>query len=81
MNQDSLYIPQERVDAVLKDIAELNNIYEEYRKIDCPDNAIRCKVDKCNLVSRHVLYNAGFRRRALWPEVSSVFDSTDSDIS
>ena len=74
---------QEYVDAVEKDINELNNIYEGYRKIDCPTNEMRCRLDKCNIVSKHVIKNAqsqiqGLEAELDWPEVSSVFSSVSS---
>ena len=77
---------QGNIDSLENKVSQLNSIYDAYRKLDAPDNEMRRKMDKSNEVSKRVILNAqaqiqGAEGEQLWPEVSSVFDSTASSFS
>lgn len=43
-------ILQEHVTRIEKELAELNDIYDAYRKVDVPTHDMRCKLDKSSSI-------------------------------
>ena len=73
---------QDNVDGLEKYSKDLNEMYNEYRKLEVPANNLRRRIDKCNQVTENLVHNAKILIQETgedlldWPEVSSVFDST-----
>lgn len=84
--KDSSDILQERVSRMQKEQADLNSLYEAYRTIDIPPQAMRSKLDKSTAITQTVRQNAalqmqGASEEIAWPDGDSVFASTTSSIS
>ena len=84
--QDPSNILQEHISTIQRELSELNNVYEEHRRIDSPAHEMRRKLDKCISVTKIVVHNAqsqiqGTKEELIWPDASSVFASTISSVS
>ncbi|XP_045069949.1 uncharacterized protein LOC123484001 [Coregonus clupeaformis] len=84
--QDPSNILHEHSSTIQRELSELNNVYEEYRRIDSPAHEMRRKLDKCISVTKIVVHNAqsqiqGTKEELIWPDASSVFASTISSVS
>ena len=71
---------QNKIDAIKEYLMELNDTYEEYRKVDAPTSDLRRKIDKSNQVTTNVVRNAEALIQETegieWPDVSLVFDTS-----
>ena len=82
VNDTALETLQENVDALGKYSKELNEMYNEYRKMEIPTQNFRRRIDKCNEVTSNLIHNAKTLIQETgeelleWPDVSSVFDSS-----
>lgn len=86
IKQDPSDILQEHIKGIQREELELNNVYDEYRKIDSPAHEMRRKLDRCASVTRTVMQNAqsqiqGNEEEIIWPDASSVFASSTSSVS
>ncbi|XP_073671819.1 uncharacterized protein [Paramisgurnus dabryanus] len=79
-------ILQEHVTRIEKELDELNNIYDVYRKLDVPTHDMRCKLDKSTSITKVMIKNVtsriqGVDEELFWPDAGSVFASSASSIS
>ncbi|XP_040928809.1 uncharacterized protein LOC114866078 isoform X2 [Betta splendens] len=86
MSQDPSEILQEHISSVQKEASELNNIYDDYRRIDSPAHDMRRKMDNCTSITEVVVQNAqlqiqGREEQIIWPNAKSVFASSISSVS
>ncbi|XP_062413832.1 uncharacterized protein LOC134105270 [Pungitius pungitius] len=84
--QDPSNILQENINTIQRELSELNNVYDEYRRMDSPAHEMRRKLDNCTSVTKVVVQNAqsqiqGIEEELIWPDASSVFASTTSSVS
>lgn len=81
IQQDSSDMLQKHISNIQRELSELNQVYDDYRKIDSPPREIRRKMDNCMSITRHVIRNAqsqiaGNEEEFSWPDAPSVFATT-----
>lgn len=75
---------EDHMNTVQKEVAELIDIYDEYRAMDVPPHDIRSKLDKSTSVTKLVSQNIkGYiegksQDEIIWPDGSSIFTSSSS---
>ncbi|XP_032425349.1 uncharacterized protein LOC116724101 isoform X1 [Xiphophorus hellerii] len=81
---DPVDILEGHMDIVQRELAALNDIYDQYRAIDGPPHDMRSKLDKCISVTKVVMQNIQChvegtnKEEIVWPDASSVFTSSSS---
>ncbi|XP_038128833.1 uncharacterized protein LOC119791927 [Cyprinodon tularosa] len=81
---DPVDILEDHMDIVQRELAALNDIYDQYRAKDGPPHNMRSKLDKCTSVTKVVLQNIQChvegtnKEEIVWPDASSVFTSSSS---
>lgn len=66
IKQDPSNILEEHISTIKKELSELSNVYDEYRRIDSPDHEMRRKMDNCVSVTGGVVQNAQSKFKEQW---------------